>query len=173
MSSDPVSRAVPIAMTVGDIHVSPPSKRSPDQNQGDESSSSSQAKRQRVAETTILQLRDLNADQAIASEKTLFTSFDCSGVPQKFKYSESEITILEVIGPRDHSMVYRISAGGRKFALKIHKYENSDISLSGIPKLNIFFERERSAYNRLSRASELPPASIPKYYGYINFTKPP
>ncbi|CAD6445867.1 082cbfee-7600-40f9-9312-cd2f0157f420 [Sclerotinia trifoliorum] len=70
-------------------------------------------------------------------------------------------------------MVYHIAAGGRKVALKIHKYENSDISLSGTPKLNIFFERERNAYNRLSQTSELPPASTPKYYGYINFTKPP
>ncbi|KAJ8059164.1 hypothetical protein OCU04_012138 [Sclerotinia nivalis] len=131
------------------------------------------AKRQRAAKTTILQPRDLNADQPIASEATLLTSCDCSGVPQKFKYLESEITILDVIGSGDHAMVYRIAAGGRTFALKIHKYDNSAISLSGTPKPNIFFERERNAYNKLSQPSELPPASIPKYYGYINFTKPP
>lgn len=38
---------------------------------------------------------------------------------REFEYSESEIEILETIGSGDHAIVYRISAGGRPFVLKM------------------------------------------------------
>jgi hypothetical protein len=40
-------------------------------------------------------------------------------MPREFEYSESEIKVLKVIGSGDHSVVYRIAAGGRTFALKV------------------------------------------------------
>jgi hypothetical protein len=42
-----------------------------------------------------------------------------SDMPREFEYSESEIEVLKVIGSGDHSVVYRIAAGGRTFALKV------------------------------------------------------
>jgi serine/threonine protein kinase len=62
-----------------------------------------------------------------------------------------------------------------------HKYNNEAILEPATPKLNIFFEHERDAYTRLSSLSESlsespsesPIAPIPKYYGYMRFTKPP
>ncbi|TAQ90798.1 hypothetical protein B7494_g867 [Chlorociboria aeruginascens] len=93
----------------------------------------------------------------------------CSDVSHEFEYSESEIKILKIIGAGDHAVVYRMAAGGRTFALKV----NEAISQPGTPKLNIFYESERDAYTRLSPPSGSPLAPIPKYHGYIKFTKPP
>ncbi len=97
-------------------------KRERVQNEGDKSITSvPQAKRQRV-NPRILQPRDSNVqllDQLSRSRAIplAFTSY--SDAPRQFEYSESEIKILKVIGCGDHSVVFRIAAGGRTFALKV------------------------------------------------------
>jgi hypothetical protein len=48
----------------------------------------------------------------------------CSDVIREFEYSETEIKILKVIGSGDHAVVYRITAGGKSFALAFALKEN-------------------------------------------------
>ncbi|KAH9214676.1 hypothetical protein DL95DRAFT_251159, partial [Leptodontidium sp. 2 PMI_412] len=145
------------------------------QNEGDESIAFT-VKRQRANPLT-LQPRDSNIqplDQLTGSKTTPLACLGCSDVPREFEYSESEIKILKVIGSGDHSVVYRIAAGGRTFALKVASIRTfHKISQPGIPKPNIFFESEHDAYTRLSSPSESPLASVPNYFGYMRFTKPP
>ena len=115
MGSDTVSGAVDISAKAG-------RKRRRVQNEGDESiTSAPRAKRQR-ANPRILQPHDSNVqllDPLTRSKATPLAFLGCCDVPREFEYSESEIKILKVIGSGDHSVVYRIAAGGKTFALKV------------------------------------------------------
>ncbi|PQE30027.1 hypothetical protein CJF32_00009484 [Rutstroemia sp. NJR-2017a WRK4] len=137
---------------------------------GDVPPETDQPKRQR-AKMTSLQSCDLSVPpvHAIRNISAGSTSFEPSKSPQQFGYSESEIQLLRVIGSGDHAIVYRISAGDKTFALKIHKYDNKTITQSGSQKSNIFFQCIHAAFPTEMR----PIGTIPRYYGYINFTKPP
>ncbi|KFY95266.1 hypothetical protein V500_02863 [Pseudogymnoascus sp. VKM F-4518 (FW-2643)] len=174
MGSDSVSRTASIATKEDAARTLHP-KRGRVQNEGDESITLPRAKRHR-ANTGILQPRDINIRplDKLAGSKAIPPPYPaCSDVTREFEYSETEIKILKVIGSGDHAVVYRIAAGGKTFALKVHKYKNEAISAPGTPKPNVFFESERDAYTRLSSMSDSPLAPIPKYHGYMRFKEPP
>ncbi|KFY56416.1 hypothetical protein V496_06707 [Pseudogymnoascus sp. VKM F-4515 (FW-2607)] len=174
MGSDSVSRTASIATKEDAARTSHP-KRGRVQNEGDVSITLPRAKRHR-ANTGILQPLDINIRllDKLAGSKAIPPPFPaCSDVTREFEYSETEIKILKVIGSGDHAVVYRISAGGKTFALKVHKYKNEAILAPGTPKLNVFFESERDAYTRLSSMSGSPLAPIPKCHGYMRFKEPP
>lgn len=97
-------------------------KRHRVENEGDNTVASvPSAKRQR-ARNRVLKPRDSNIqvpDQLRICRLQPHVFPSCSDVPREFPYSESEITILKVIGSGDHSIVYRIAAGERTFVLKV------------------------------------------------------
>lgn len=68
------------------------------------------------------QPRDNNVqfvDQISRSKPITFASTGHSNAPCEFHFSESEIKILKVIGHGYHSVVFRIAAGERTYALKV------------------------------------------------------
>jgi hypothetical protein len=115
MGSNVVSGAVDIAAKAG-------RKRRRVQNERDQSIASTPRTKRQRANPRILQPRDSNVqllDQLTGSKATPLDFLSCLDVPREFEYSESEIKILKVIRSGDHSVVYRIAAGGRTFALKV------------------------------------------------------
>jgi hypothetical protein len=121
MGSDSVSGTASIAAKADNARTSSHLKRERVQNEGDESIASvPRAKRQRV-NPHILQPPDSNLQllDQLPGSKLIPLAFAGSDAPREFQYSESEIKILKVIGSGDHSVVFRIAAGGRTFALKV------------------------------------------------------
>ncbi|RFU27385.1 hypothetical protein B7463_g8950, partial [Scytalidium lignicola] len=127
------------------------------------------AKRQRVIRTA-LQPRDSN----VQGPRLFSSSSDELDSIPEFEYSESRITILEILETEnDDVMMYRILAGGRTFALKVHKYTSGAISEAGIPKTNISFDTEYGAYCKLLPLRDSPLPLISKCLGYVRFSTPP
>jgi hypothetical protein len=115
MASHSVFGAAEIAAKIGQ-------KRDRVENEGDETGASAPRAKRRRAHTRVLKPRDGNIqvpDQLRICRVSPHFLPSCSDVPREFPYSESEITILKVIGSGDHSMVYRIAAGERTFVLKV------------------------------------------------------
>ena len=71
--------------------------------------------RQIPASTTTLQPRDGNIQQLSQVEQEERNS----SLVAEFDVPESEIRIVGLIGTGDHSLVYRITAGGQTYALKV------------------------------------------------------
>lgn len=122
MGSDSVSRAADTATKADNAPTSSHAKRKRVYCQGNDVITLALGVKRRRANSTILQPRDDNVrlrEEATKPKATPPSSPDGSHLLRKFEYSESEISILEVIGSGDHAVVYRIAAGGRTFALKV------------------------------------------------------
>lgn len=132
MGSDSVSGAADTATKVVNVLISSHAKRKRVSCQDKDAITLALGVKRRRADSTILQLLDNNIRlrEEATMPKAIPPSFlDGSHLLRKFEYSESEIRILEVIGSGDHAVVYRIAAGGRTFALKVHKYANKVIEI--------------------------------------------
>ncbi|CZT03149.1 uncharacterized protein RCO7_11324 [Rhynchosporium graminicola] len=102
-----------------------------------------------------------------------------ASIPLKqFSFREDEIEFVDIIGEsfeeECHARMFRITAGGRNFALK-HKYWESDMSqsLSQYPLPNQRFDHESTTYARTAHLQDLPTSPVPKCYGYVELTKIP
>ncbi|CZT53258.1 uncharacterized protein RSE6_14735 [Rhynchosporium secalis] len=102
-----------------------------------------------------------------------------ASIPLKqFSFREDEIEFVDIIGEsfeeECHARTFRITAGGRNFALK-HKYWESDMSQSHsqYPPPNQRFDQESTTYARTAHLQDLPTSTVPKCYGYVELTKIP
>ncbi|TVY14929.1 hypothetical protein LARI1_G006058, partial [Lachnellula arida] len=97
----------------------------------------------------------------------------------KFSFLEDDIEFLDILndafdGERC-AIIFRITAGGRSFALKVaststfHKYREGDKPYPQYPLPNQRFDHESAVYAR----THVPSSPIPKCYGYVELTKIP
>ena len=122
MGSDSVSGAADTAAKAGNVPTSLHARRKRVYCQGNKAITLTLGVRRQRTNSTMLQLLDNNIrlrEEATKPKAIPPFSPDGSHLLRKFEYSESEISILEVIGSGDHAVVYRIAAGGRTFALKV------------------------------------------------------
>ncbi|TVY36493.1 hypothetical protein LOCC1_G008208 [Lachnellula occidentalis] len=94
----------------------------------------------------------------------------------KFGFLEDEIEFVDILNDECdgelHSRIFRITAGGRSFALK-HKYKERDKPHRQYPLPNQDFDHESAVYARTAHLQHLPSSPIPKCYGYVELTKIP
>ncbi|KAL2062063.1 hypothetical protein VTL71DRAFT_6329 [Oculimacula yallundae] len=118
---------------------------------------------------------------------------------EEFNFLEDEIEIVNVISQGEHSIIFRIFAGEKFYALKIvstvsllsspyqyplfqgtlltlpqHRYERTTVpEFSTYPEPNPFFDAEYSAYARLAPYPSIHGHLTPKCHGFINFSSLP
>jgi hypothetical protein len=122
MVLDLVSGAASTAPKAGDAPLSLHVKRKRRNCEDDDAVALVPGLNPQCADSTTLQPHDNNIqlrEELTEPKATVPSLRKSSHLLRKFEYSESEISILEVIGSGDHAVVYRIAAGGRTFALKV------------------------------------------------------
>ncbi|KAH7311075.1 hypothetical protein BKA65DRAFT_374653, partial [Rhexocercosporidium sp. MPI-PUGE-AT-0058] len=93
----------------------------------------------------------------------------------EFKYGENEIEVVSIITTGAHSMIFRVFAGEKFYALKIHRYERnaSQGDTATYPRPNSYFTSESNAYTNLTSRPSLHGINTPKCHGFINLTQIP
>ncbi|KAH6718360.1 hypothetical protein BKA61DRAFT_301343 [Leptodontidium sp. MPI-SDFR-AT-0119] len=95
----------------------------------------------------------------------------------EFQFSEDEIEIVSTISTGTHSTVLRIVAGGKLYALKIHRYDRhaptEEEDTTSYPRPNSYFTAECNVYANLISGPSIHGTTTPKCHSFINLTRIP